>query len=454
VLVRADTFAYDALGNRQDHGGAIATGNRLTSFDGFSQSYDDDGNLTSRSKTGYLQEFFWNSLNQLDSVRTNGFTVRFSYDGLGRRIRKSSDTSDVVYVFDASHIVAELDGVSGQWRRHYSYYPGIDVLHSMEVASVNGGATTWVPYYALSDQLGSVMALIDGTGAVVNRYKYSAFGELQLAQESVSNSRRFGGREFDAETGLYFNRSRYYDPHTGRFVSEDPIGLDGGTNLYRYSANDPINSSDPSGLVRCYGDWYASVTRWRDTGEIVNVGTPFFRGFCLPDVKGEPVENPLASDPDFGKKGFSAPGQADTPDVSDEKCQNHIQKLKDILAEIQRRVTFYRDFADRGLNDEFHYNEIQTQKDRWNTELDSYHRDKCNDDDDDFRQLRNAGLQWTRLPLPAPAIPDWRTNRFAPVDATMVRDMSAEQMQAASAGLAALLLMLLRWAALAAAAGA
>ena len=73
-------------------------------------------------------------------------------------------------------------------------------------------------------------------------------GGLEYENNWVANSIRFGGRELDSETGLYYNRARYYDPQVGRFVSEDPIGLQGGMNPYAYAGNDPVTFSDPFGL--------------------------------------------------------------------------------------------------------------------------------------------------------------------------------------------------------------
>ncbi len=70
---------------------------------------------------------------------------------------------------------------------------------------------------------------------------------------AVPNAVRLAGREYDAETQLYYNRAPYYDPAVGRFISEDPAGLGAGNNLYAYAGNDPINRPDPSGLCNGSG---------------------------------------------------------------------------------------------------------------------------------------------------------------------------------------------------------
>jgi len=94
-----------------------------------------------------------------------------------------------------------------------------------------------------------VVGLINGSNALVNRYKYTPFGSSEGLREQVENNLRFGARELDVETGLYYNRARYYDPGLGRFISEDPAGFSSGANLYAYASNDPLNRRDPMGLA-------------------------------------------------------------------------------------------------------------------------------------------------------------------------------------------------------------
>ena len=86
-------------------------------------------------------------------------------------------------------------------------------------------------------------------GALVQSYSFDSFGKPTGASGSLTNPFRYTGREFDSETNLYFNRMRYYDPTTGRFVSEDPIRWWGGQNdYYAYVKNSPANYVDPYGL--------------------------------------------------------------------------------------------------------------------------------------------------------------------------------------------------------------
>lgn len=105
-----------------------------------------------------------------------------------------------------------------------------------------------------SDGLGSTLGLADTNGAVQIQYSYDAFGATIVTGQSNNNSSQYTGREND-QTGLYYNRSRYYSPQLQRFISEDPIGMTGGINLYAYVGNNPISFSDPSGLDKSDLSW-------------------------------------------------------------------------------------------------------------------------------------------------------------------------------------------------------
>jgi len=106
----------------------------------------------------------------------------------------------------------------------------------------------YTPYYYHADGLGSITGLSDATGTMVQTYGYDAFGQV-TATGGISQPFMFTGREYDAETSMYFYRARYYDPVVGRFVTKDPIGFGGGVNLYNYAGNNPQNFIDPFGLI-------------------------------------------------------------------------------------------------------------------------------------------------------------------------------------------------------------
>ncbi|MCI5122187.1 MAG: hypothetical protein D3908_13545, partial [Candidatus Electrothrix sp. AUS4] len=131
-------------------------------------------------------------------------------------------------------------------------YAGSDLLSMFSyVQEGSGGALVFtepVLYYYITDHLGTPQMVVDATGQVLWQGDYLPFGEVQVAVNQVGNSIRFPGQYFDGETGLHYNWNRYYDPATGRYISADPIGFDGGMNLFAYVGADPINRIDPDGL--------------------------------------------------------------------------------------------------------------------------------------------------------------------------------------------------------------
>ena len=102
-------------------------------------------------------------------------------------------------------------------------------------------------YYYHFDGLGSVVALSNSSGNVVERYEYDVFGQPTNASD-VNNPYLFTGRRYDDESGLYYYRARYYHASLGRFMQPDPIGYAAGWNIYAYVNNNPVNWIDPHGL--------------------------------------------------------------------------------------------------------------------------------------------------------------------------------------------------------------
>jgi RHS repeat-associated protein len=114
-------------------------------------------------------------------------------------------------------------------------------------------AKDWQVYYYHCDHLGTPRELTDETGALRWSATYKTWGNLlkSATGPNVQQNLRFQGQYFDEETGLHYNRFRYYDPDVGRFVGQDPIRILGGTNNYLYASN-PSMWVDPLGLAPCF----------------------------------------------------------------------------------------------------------------------------------------------------------------------------------------------------------
>ena len=94
-------------------------------------------------------------------------------------------------------------------------------------------------------------SLSSSAGALANTLYVRLFGKLTNSSGTLTNPFQYTGRELDSETGLYYYRARYYDPATGRFLSEDPVGFFASRDFYSYVGNTPTGFNDPFGLAQC-----------------------------------------------------------------------------------------------------------------------------------------------------------------------------------------------------------
>ncbi len=165
----------------------------------------------------------------------------YTYNGAGQRIKKVTQTETRIFHYDLrGHLIAETNQ-TGQMLAEYVY------LGDHLLAMIKPGETV---YYFHNDHLGTPQVLTDDTQVIAWKAVYTPFGGAVPSIQTVENPFRFPGQYYDSETGLHYNYFRYYDPTTGRYVTPDPIGLEGGINLWLYAANNPTNSKDPLGLLR------------------------------------------------------------------------------------------------------------------------------------------------------------------------------------------------------------
>lgn len=266
---RAERYSYDALGNVVGDRGRdrrYGRGNMLLADGEKTFQWDDAGRLLSVSDgAGKTTRYRWDGLGRLAAVeRADGRIVRFTYDAFDRRIEKrvtaraplgEIEVATHRYVWSGGEIVHELrrvtqeDGSLNVDARTFCY----DEISFRPFAQreagpgPRGGEGSW--YHFVTDNVGCPQYLVDRDGRVATAFERTAFGEVRATEGGPSTPFRFAGQWADEETGLVYNRHRYYDPSIGRYISADPAGLGAGFNGFDYADNAPDEFVDPYGLM-------------------------------------------------------------------------------------------------------------------------------------------------------------------------------------------------------------
>ena len=253
---RSQSFGYDDLYRLTSAAGVYGT---------IGYTYDNVGNRLTRTENSDEDSYaYYPGTNRLHTVTgvhaelieydADGNTVRripgannpqpaitdpndYTYNSSGQRAMKQGTGSVLFHYDQAGQLIAETD-VAGNMIKAYVW------LHGQPLAMVDGAGAV---YYFHCDHLGTPQRLTDGSGGVVWSGDYLPFGGVDVTIETVVNNLRFAGQYFDGETGLHYNWNRYYDPSLGRYLRADPIGQEGGINLFSYVQNNPVNSIDPDG---------------------------------------------------------------------------------------------------------------------------------------------------------------------------------------------------------------
>lgn len=243
-----ELFAFDPAGNILDREqrpeGGYVKGNRLQLLGDRHYEYDAAGNLIkeSRGKNGqFVTEFEYSADNQLIAVTKDGMHTGYAYDALGRRVSKTGESQKTLFYWNGDVLLSELTfNDEGETKKIYLFEP-----YSFRPLAVEQDGRLY--HYHL-DHLGTPQELTDAQGHLAWQAHYKTYGNVALKPvETIENNMRFQGQYYDEESGLHYNRNRYYDPDAGRFVHQDPIRLLGGNNLYSYAPN-PTHWIDPSGL--------------------------------------------------------------------------------------------------------------------------------------------------------------------------------------------------------------
>ncbi|CAI8867651.1 RHS repeat-associated core domain-containing protein [Pseudomonas sp. IT-P291] len=246
----AENFTHDPAGNLlilDRPGPCVLQGNRLRRRYDSHYDYDAFGNLIRerRGMPARVTEYTYDCQHRLIGVSTpDGKRVSYCYDAFGRRIGKTVDGQTTQFFWQGDQLIAE----SGpRHYRSYVYEPGS--FRPLALLDGKGRADACPLYYQL-DHLGTPQELTSYGGGVVWSAKYTAHGKLRERShgdgERLEQPLRFQGQYFDAESGLHYNRHRYYQPDIGRYLTQNPVKLAAGLNPYRYTWN-PIGWVDPLG---------------------------------------------------------------------------------------------------------------------------------------------------------------------------------------------------------------
>ncbi|WP_339446904.1 RHS repeat-associated core domain-containing protein [Pseudomonas sp. EA_5y_Pfl2_R50] len=340
--------------------------NLLREYAGTHYDYDERGNQTLRWHNGSYSRMRWDLFDRLKHFDDARLSVEFAYDALGRRLFKNSSVhykerteagtqwnrneharkqlelgcGFTLYGWDGDNLAWESSPAQGDDRPgrtvHYvfepdSFIPVAQALrhqpivlaqlpeysddYSLDDDPLWNHTPITASFDALSwyqcDHLGTPQELTNQQGDVVWSAHYKAWGEAReqrsewALQQGLTNPIRFQGQYHDHETGLHYNRYRYYDPHVGRYISKDPIGFEGGLNGYAYAPN-PTGWTDPLGLAK-------KITKVKDgTGKKVKVNK-----YGIPDNTFKP--NP-ATAKRYKRQSACGPTKAQKASVQGKAC--------------------------------------------------------------------------------------------------------------------------------------
>jgi RHS repeat-associated protein len=258
-------------------------------FQAPSPTYDPNGNtLTLPRPDGSSQALTWDAFDRLRSASNTQSQISKVYDPLGRlvwirSIQSGQTAKDEIWSWTGWTLLTREVRQGSTTLDTFRYIWGPDLSTTLEGAGGVGGllaiehapgnSTTWDIRYVHYDANGNVIALTDSSGSTSARYRYSPFGEL-IASEDLDNSgwndrniHRFSTKPEVTGTGLLYYGYRYYDPQTGRWPSRDPIGEEGGVNLYGFVENNGVNDFDYHGMM----SWFNKFINKRIASYLANL---------------------------------------------------------------------------------------------------------------------------------------------------------------------------------------
>ncbi|AOX99689.1 RHS repeat-associated core domain-containing protein [Jeongeupia sp. USM3] len=300
-----ESFTLDAVGNRIAHSkisGAWTydANNRLlqrgSGGNATTYSYDEVGNLVKQTEPGNkITQYRYDTQNRLVAVLdgTDKLIAEYGYDPLDRRIWKTqyqdgqrswlNPAKRTYYLYADEGLIAEAEqnidlNADGSLRNigatalvtQYGVEPDSAFTTGVLFAKTRNSNNQTVVAYYHGDELPKPLQATDKAGNIIWAANYNAFGLATITtpaasaeHPTITSNLRLPGQYWDDETGLHYNFHRYYDPNTGRYVTMDPVGFDGGINKYAYVSGNPVSGRDPQGLCLedlCVGEAIAYGT--------------------------------------------------------------------------------------------------------------------------------------------------------------------------------------------------
>lgn len=287
-----ESFKFDPAGNLVDpmNQTTHAKNNLIKQYQGKHYQYDVQGNVIEATQNGKVLKLTWDNHNRLIQSNLNGQVTQYGYDVFGRRLYKKSSNQDfTLFGWDGDLMIWEskrsTENPESSYTKHYVYEPDsfvplmqagyqgfIQLIETPDYSEYlnkpysvykdpiwssdtrkNRVALEQTAFYHC-DQVGTPQTLSNAAGECVWQITQDTWGaalEIQMLNKGnpfEQSNLRFQGQYYDNETGLHYNRYRYYEPHSARYMSKDPIGLNGGMNTSAY-VSDPTQWVDPMGLA-------------------------------------------------------------------------------------------------------------------------------------------------------------------------------------------------------------
>ena len=302
----SELFAFDPAHNILSDDLNAIPDNRLKTYNGTTYYYDELGNLIHRELAdGEVQNYFYDLHDQLvkaEIFKKDGTkeTWAYSYDALGRRIGKgrlktSQEVSgglenQISFVWDGSHLLQEVHP-DGKYTYIYTDPDSYEPLAQVRDWTTEDGESRQQIHYFHCDQIGIPREMTDKDGNLLWFGNYTGWGRLKeetRVTDTAYQPFRLQNQYADRETGLHYNFFRYYEPECGRFINQDPIGLEGGDNLYWFAPNakkwvdplglDPFAKAIQSGAAQRTGKTFQGAQIFKFTEKTTIGGTTFKKG--------------------------------------------------------------------------------------------------------------------------------------------------------------------------------